>query len=98
MAPAAGLSIGTAALIGGVIVVVGVVYLVYKNSEKQRTKKEFNDSLSTKEDRYKSDKKIIEEAIVENDWEILEAMSKDRRVKEFPDLIKRIEEVLKGRK
>ncbi len=40
MAPAAGLSIGTAALIGGVIVVVGVVYLVYKNSEKELIIKE----------------------------------------------------------
>ncbi|OCL97198.1 hypothetical protein [Arcobacter porcinus] len=94
MAPA----IETVALIGGAIVVAGIAYLVYKNSDKQKPKREFTDSLSTKEDRYKSDKKIIEEAMIENDWETLEAMSKDRRVKEFPDLIKMIEEALKNKR
>ena len=71
--------------------------IVYKNSVKQKPKREFTDSLSTKEDRYKSDKKIIEDAMVENDLETLEAMSRDRRVKEFPDLIKMIEEALKNK-
>ena len=92
MAPA----IGTVVVIGG-IVVAGVAYLMYKNSDNKKTKNKFSDSLSTKEDRYKSDKKIMEDAMVENDLETLEAMSRDRRVKEFPDLIKMIEEALKNK-
>ena len=89
--------IGTVALVGGAIVVAGVAYIVYKNSVIQKPKREFTVSLSTKEDRYKSDKKIIEDAMGENDLETLEAMSRDRRVKEFPDLIKMIEEALKNK-
>ena len=92
MAPA----IGTVVVIGG-IVVAGVAYLMYKNSDNKKTKNKISDSISTKEDRYKSDKKIIEDAMVENDLETLEAMSRDRRVKEFPDLIKMIEEALKNK-
>ena len=54
MAPA----IGTVVVIGG-IVVAGVAYLMYKNSDNKKTKNKFSDSLSTKEDWYKSDKIII---------------------------------------
>ena len=91
MAPA----IGTVVVIGG-IVVAGVAYLMYKNSD-NKTKNYFSDSLSTKEDWYKSDKIIIEEAIAKNDLEILNEMLNDRKVKEFPDLIKMIEEALKNK-
>ena len=89
--------IGTVALVGGAIVVAGVAYIVYKNSVKQKPKREFTDSLSTKEDWYKSDKIIIEEAIAKNDLKILNEMLNDRKVKEFPDLIKMIEEALKNK-
>ena len=92
MAPA----IGTVVVIGG-IVVAGVAYLMYKNSDNKKTKNKFSDSLSTKEDWYKNDKIIIEEAIAKNDLEILNEMLNDRKVKEFPDLIKMIEEALKNK-
>ena len=102
MTPVAGtgLSLGTVALIGGVIVVAGVAYLVFKNSNVQKT-----DSSSTQpirkmlsdEDRYDTDKNIILTAINENDWETLEDLL-DSSTKDFPDLIKMIEEALKNKR
>lgn len=95
----AGLSLGTVALIGGVIVIAGVAYLVYKNSNNsqksgsnQPIKKLIDD-----EDKYKGYKIMIETAITEKDWQTLEELI-DSRVKKYPDLIKMIEEALKNKR
>ena len=44
------------------------------------------------------DKNIIKDAIEEEDWATLEGMLNSKSIKDFPDLIKMIEEALKGRK
>ena len=96
MAPA----IGTVALIGGVIVVAGVAYLVYKNSnsvQKGSSCTQPIKKLLSDEDRYDTDKKIILDAISENDWKTLEDLI-DSSTKDFPDLIKMIEEALKNKR
>ena len=69
------------------------VYLLYIKEFNNTTK----DSLSTDDVRYKNDKMIIEDAIAEKDYETLESMSKDRRVKEFPDLVEMIKKALKNK-
>ena len=95
MAPA----IGTIALIGG-IVVVGVAYLVYKNSKNEKMVKEkaVVNNLLSDENRYKRDKSIIDDAMAEKDWETLEDMLNSKSIKDFPDLIKMIEEALKNKR
>jgi len=86
-------------LIGGAIVIAGVAYLIYKNSdEKVNNDNQPIEKLLSDENRYKGDKNIVQNAIKEKDWEMLEELIKDRSIKDFPDLIKIIEEALKGRK
>ncbi|MFW2351873.1 hypothetical protein [Aliarcobacter butzleri] len=93
MAPA----IGTVVLIGG-IVVAGVAYFMYKNKNIEIIKSNQSDGkLLSDEDRYKGDKNIILRATEEKDWETLEDLLKDRSIKDFPDLIKMIEEALKNK-
>ena len=53
--------------------------------------------LLSDENRYKGDKNIILRAIEEKDWEILEELLRDESIKDFPDLIKMIEEALKNK-
>jgi len=55
------------------------------------------DKLSTHDHRYKVDKSIIEDAIKESDWQILEDML-DSRTSDFPDLIQMIKEALNNKK
>lgn len=97
MTPAAGagVSIGTIALIGGVVVVAGVVYLLYKNSNKSNNTVT---QLVTDEDQYKGDKNIVINAIKEKDWDLLEELLKDKSFQQYPDLIKMVKEVLEERK
>ena len=86
-------------LIGGAIVIAGVAYFIYKNSdEKVNNDNQPIEKLLSDENRYKGDKNIVQNAIKEKDWEMLEELIKDRSIKDFPDLIKMIEEALKGRK
>jgi hypothetical protein len=86
-------------LIGGAIVIAGVAYFIYKNSdEKVNNDNQPIEKLLSDENRYKGDKNIVQNAIKEKDWEMLEELIKDRSIKDFPDLIKIIEEALKGRK
>ena len=85
-------------LIGGAIVFAGVAYFVYKNSDNKKENDIVVNNLLSKENRYKRDKNIIEDAIKEGDWETLDGMLDSKSIKDFPDLIKMIEEALKGRK
>jgi uncharacterized membrane protein len=94
----AGVSIGTVALVGGVFVIAGVVYLLYKNNNKQNTpKKGFKDLISD-EDRIIRDKRVVINAIEEKDWEILEELLNDKNFQKYPDLITMIKKALEERK
>lgn len=94
MTPAAGagVSIGTIALIGGVVVVAGVAYLLYKNSTKSGN---IVSQLVTDEDQYSGDKRIVINAIKEKDWDILEELLEDKSFQQYPDLIEMAKEALK---
>lgn len=85
-------------LIGGAIVVAGVAYFLYKNSDNEKEKGGAVNNLLSDENRYKRDKNIIEDALREEDWDTLEGMLNSKSIKDFPDLIKMIEEALKGKK
>lgn len=99
-ATATGISIGTIALVGGVVLVAGTI--IYLNSSKKRTRSKSSlskgsiNKILTDENRYKGDKLVIEDAIREEDWEILEDML-DSRTSDFPDLIQMIKKALKNR-
>lgn len=45
----------------------------------------------------KRDKSIIEDAISEKDWVTLEGMFNSKSIKDFPDLVKMIEDALKNK-
>ena len=95
----AGISLGTVALVGGVIVVVaGIAYLIYKNNDNKKESDGITNNLLSDKNRHKRDKSIIEDAISEKDWETLEGMYNSKSTKDFPDLMKIIEEALKERK
>ncbi len=102
MAPVAtagsGISLGTVALMGGVIVVAGIAYFIYKNNNKEAKDPKYVNTLINDADRYEREKNIILQAISEQDWEILEDSRQDRSTKDFPDLIKMIEKALKQKK
>lgn len=85
-------------ILGG-IVISGVAYYFYKqnNKDNERNRGEPIKKLIEDEDKYIGYKIIIENAIKEKNWENLEALL-NSGVKRFPDLIKMIEEALKGRK
>lgn len=85
-------------LIGGAIVVAGVAYFMYKNNDNKKESDGVVNNLLSNENRYKRDKNIIKDAIEEEDWATLEGMLNSKSIKNFPDLIKMIEEALKGRK
>ncbi len=100
MAPVAGagISFGTVVLIGGVVVVAGIAYLMYKNSDNSQKNKPNKPikKLIDDDDKYKGYKVMIETAISKKDWQTLEDLL-DSRVKKYPDLIKMIEEALKNK-
>ncbi|MCK9337700.1 MAG: hypothetical protein M0P43_07715 [Arcobacteraceae bacterium] len=93
----AGISLGTVALVGGVIAVAGIAYLIYKNNQDKMEKLTLEKMIS-KEDRYNGDKNIILKAIEEEDWLILEEILNDKSIKDFPDLINLIKKALEDRK
>jgi|GEM_PF-2233554 len=99
MTPAAGagVSIGTIALVGGVIVVVvaGVAYLLYKSSNNKSSSKKPIKKIISDENKYKGDKNIVMNAIKEKDWDILEELLKDKSFQQYPDLIEMVKEALK---
>lgn len=98
VATGAGISLGTVALVGGVIAVVGIAYLIYKNNnEKSKQSNKPMKKLLDDDDKYNTYKTIINEAIQEKDWQTLEDFL-DSRAKKYPDLIKMINEALKERK
>jgi len=90
----AGLSLGTLSLVVGAILVAGTVY--YLSSSESKEKEESINKLLSDEDRYNGDKSIIEDAINEKDWEILEDML-ESSTSDFPDLINMINNALKNR-
>lgn len=85
-------------ILGG-IVISGVAYYLYKqnNTDNKSNSEKPVKKLIEDEDKYNGYKTIIENAIKEKNWENLEALL-NSGVKRFPDLIKMIEEALKGRK
>jgi len=88
------LSTGTILLIAGVILLaIGIYYLYTQNSTKKKTSVK---KLLSDEDRYQTDRKIIEEAIAEKDWDTLEDML-DSRTRDFPDLIEIIKKALENK-
>ncbi|WP_066348610.1 hypothetical protein [Aliarcobacter cryaerophilus] len=94
----AGISLGTVVLIGGVVVVAGIAYLMYKNSDniqKNKSNKPIK-KLIDDDDKYNGYKDMIETAIYKKDWQTLEDLL-DSRVKKYTDLIKMIEEALKNK-
>jgi hypothetical protein len=95
---AGGISLGAVVLVGGVIVVAGIVYLVYKNKDvnAKKTNKPMKKLLDD-DDKYNTYKTIIEGAIKEKDWQTLKDFL-DSRAKNYPDLIDMINEALKERK
>lgn len=95
---AAGISLGTVALVGGAIAVAVIVYLIYKNKDaNQKEASKPIKKLLDDDDKYNTYKTIIENAIKEKDWETLENFL-DSRAKKYPDLINIINEALKDRK
>lgn len=96
---ATGLSIGTIALVGGVIIVAGAI-IYFNNSKKKRKSNSSSQGSINKilsdENRHKGDKLVIEDAIKEKDWETLEDML-NSRTSDFPDLIIIIEDALKNK-
>ncbi len=98
-AVATGLSIGTIALVGGVILVAGAIIYLNNSKKKVRSNSSSQGSINkilTDENRYKGDKLVIEDAIREEDWETLEDML-NSRTSDFPDLIKIIKKALKNK-
>lgn len=94
----AGISIGTVALVGGVIAVAGIAYLIYKNNETKSTpSRKPLKKLLDDDDKYNTYKTIINEAIQKKDWQTLEDFL-DSRAKKYPDLIAMITEALKEKK
>jgi len=95
----AGISIGTVALVGGVIVVAGIAYLIYKSSDAKGTQSSSKPmkKLLEDDDKYNTYKTIISEAIKEQDWKTLEDFL-DSRAKKYPDLVDMINKALKERK
>lgn len=102
MAPvvAVGISTGTMALVGGLVLAVGAVYYLSKSDgqtdSKEREKKRPTNKLLSDDNRYNGDKAVIEDAIQEKDWETLEDML-DSATQDFPDLVEMIEKSLKSR-
>ena len=95
-------------LIGGAIVVAGVAYYIYKNGNTRelsddtyKNKNKENNAgmkkLLSDDDKYNTYKTLIENAVKEKDFKTLEEFL-DSRAKNYPDLLKMIEEALKGRK
>ena len=91
----AGVSIGTIALVGGVVVIAGVAYFLYKNSNNTNSSKETITKIISDDDKYIRDKRVVIDAIEEKDWDILEELLKDKNFKRYPDLIKMAKEALK---
>ena len=98
-AVATGLSIGTIALVGGIIIVAGAIIYLNNSKKKGRSNSSNQGSINkilTDENRYKGDKLVIEDAIKEKDWETLEDML-NSRTSDFPDLIQMIKKALNNR-
>ena len=94
----AGISLGTVALVGGVIAVAGIAYLIYKNNDAKKTQSSKpTKKLLDDDDKYNTYKTIIEEDIEEKDWQTLEDFL-DSRAKKYPDLINMIKKALEERK
>lgn len=91
----AGVSIGTVALVGGVVIVAGVAYLLYKNSNSKDTYKKPIKKIISDDNYYKGTKKVVINAIEEKDWDTLEELLKDKSLQDYPDLIKIAKEALK---
>ena len=87
-----GISVGTVALIGGIVLIAGVGYILFNSNKKKTSVSE----ILTKEGRYKEYKSLIEDAIKSGDYEYLERKL-NSRMTDFPDLINMINEALKNK-
>ncbi len=89
---AAGISTGTVLIVGGIVLVLGTI--IYLN--KTKTSKQPVDDILTKEGRYEEYKSLIEDAIINKDYEYLEKKLTSKMT-DFPDLIQMIKKALKNR-
>lgn len=89
--------LGAVVVIGGAALVAGACYLIYKNNNGDTARREKPiEKLLSDDDRYDTDKTIILRAIEEEDWGTLEDLL-DSSTKDFPDLIRIINNALKDR-
>lgn len=88
----AGISTGTVLIVGGIMLVLGTI--IYLN--KTKTSKQPVDDILTKEGRYEEYKSLIEDAIINKDYEYLEKKLTSKMT-DFPDLIQMIKKALKNR-
>ncbi|CAA6808840.1 MAG: Unknown protein [uncultured Sulfurovum sp.] len=91
-----GISVGTGALIGGIVLIAGVGYILL-NSNKRKGKENSVSKMLTKEGRYEEYKSLIEDAIKSDDYEYLERKLNSKMM-DFPDLIEMINDALKNKK
>lgn len=75
-----------------------LIFIMTQHIKCYENTKDKTDNLLNDEDRYKRDKSIIEDAISEKDWVTLEGMFNSKSIKDFPDLVKMIEDALKNKK
>ena len=68
----------------------------YNKINKSFGGKEVVEKLLSDENRYKGDKNIVQNAIEEKDWKLLEELLNDKSIKDFPDLIKMVEDALRS--
>lgn len=94
-ATGAGISIGTLALVGGVVVIAGVVYFLYKNGNNTNGSNKSITKIISDDDKYIRDKRVVIDAIKEKDWELLEELLNDKNFQKYQDLITMIKEALK---
>lgn len=76
----AGISTGTVLIVGGIVLVLGTI--IYLN--KAKTSKQPVDDILTKEGRYEEYKSLIEDAIINKDYEYLEKKLTSKMT-DFPD-------------
>ena len=90
-----GISVGTVALIGGIVLIAGVGYILL-NSKKKKEKETSVSEILTKKGRYEENKSLIEDAIKNKDYDYLERKL-NSKMSDFPDLVNIIKNALKNR-
>ena len=74
-----------------------ILYILTQHVRAYTDSTEKINKLIHDEDKYDGNKKIIQDAIKDKDWNLLEEFKSDRLIKKFPDLAKLIEDALKNK-